>query len=254
MHLLQGKRLASQDFGVRRLTTADEVLDIMLSRAAAEDWYPGTHDHISYFAADNTGYFVGKLNRKPIGCVSLVKHTQYISYLGMLMVDREYQGKGYGAVIRKTAMATIDDSCNCCGDFTIAMMGPNLIKGFQLEWYEKCFNFSVPKNLSLELIRVVGVNIVPPSKVLFPAILQYDTEVNNYPRPLFLEKWVFAPNCFCSVAIDRNGDVVGYGVVRRTVGKVGWRLLHSMLITLILQGCSITICVSRLLRWIQMLL
>ena len=121
-------------------------------------------------------------------------------------------------------MATINDSYNCCADSTIAMMDPNLSIGLQLEWYQQCFKFTVPRNLSLESIRVSGINIVPPSKVLFPAILQYDSEVNNYPRPMFLEKWVFAPNCFCSVAIDHNGDVVGYGVVRRTVGKVGWRI------------------------------
>ena len=35
---------------------------------------------------------------------------------------------------------------------------------------------------------------------------------------------MFAPNCFCSVATDSNGDVVGYGVVHRTVGKLGWRI------------------------------
>ena len=35
---------------------------------------------------------------------------------------------------------------------------------------------------------------------------------------------MFAPNCFCSVATDNKGDVVGYGVVHRTVGKLGWRI------------------------------
>ena len=47
-----------------------------------------------------------------------------------------------------------------------------------------------------------------------------------FPRPLFLESWVFAPNCYCSVAIDDDrGGVVGYGVVRTTVGEDrGWRV------------------------------
>ena len=222
--LLRGQRCISQNFAVRRLTTPEEVRDIMFSRAAAESWYPGTHDHISYFAADNTGYFVGEMNGKPISCVSLVKHTKYIAYLGMFLVDREYQGKGYGKAAMNVAKATIDDRYNCMGDSTIETLDANLIRGFKVAWYQQCFNFTVPRNLSNGAIKVDGVNVVSPSKVLFPVILQYDTEVNDYPRPLFLEKWVFAPNCFCSVATDSNGDVVGYGVVRRTVGKVGWRI------------------------------
>ena len=222
--LFCGKRFFSQDFVVRRLTTPQEVRDIMISRAAAEGWYPGTHDHISYFAADSNGYFVGELNGKPISCLSVVKHTRYIAYLGMGIIDREHIGKGYGKIMWNAAMPTIDDTYNCIMDCTTETIGIGLCTGFHLEWYQQCFNFTVPRNLSLEAIGVDDANIVPLSQLLFPAILQYDTEVNDYPRPLFLEKWVFAPNCFCSVATDNKGDVVGYGVVRRTVGKVGWRI------------------------------
>ena len=93
VYLLRGQRFVSQDFVVRKLTTPEEVHDIMFSRAAAEGWYPGTHDHISYFAADNTGYFVGKLNGKPISCISIVKHTQHIAYLGMFIVDESFKEK-----------------------------------------------------------------------------------------------------------------------------------------------------------------
>ena len=40
-----------------------------------------------------------------------------------------------------------------------------------------------------------------------------------YPHNLFLRKWVFAPNCHCSIAVDTHGDVLGYGVIRTTLGE-----------------------------------
>ena len=44
---------------VRRLTTPEEVRQIICERAAANGSRPGALDHISFFAADETGFFVG---------------------------------------------------------------------------------------------------------------------------------------------------------------------------------------------------
>ena len=49
---------SSDKFRVRRLRTADEVA-IIISKVAEEGWKPGALDHVSYFAADNTGLFRG---------------------------------------------------------------------------------------------------------------------------------------------------------------------------------------------------
>ena len=51
-----GRRMASERFIVRRLSTPEEVRDIICERAAAEGWRPGALDHVSFFAADETGF------------------------------------------------------------------------------------------------------------------------------------------------------------------------------------------------------
>ena len=56
-------------------------------------------------------------------------------------------------------------------------------------------------------------------------LLKYDTEVHVFPRQSFLEKWISAPNCHASVAINDSGRVVGYTVVRTTLRSGdGWRI------------------------------
>ena len=46
-----GRRIASEKFIVRRLSTPEEVSEIMFERMAAEGWRPGALDHVSFFAA-----------------------------------------------------------------------------------------------------------------------------------------------------------------------------------------------------------
>jgi hypothetical protein len=83
-------------------------------------------------------------------------------------------------------------------------------------WLQQRFDFVVASH---SLSKFDHPKEIPPSKPLFPALLDYDTQVHVYPRPLFLEKWVFAPNCFCSIAVNNSGGVVGYGVIRTTLGE-----------------------------------
>ena len=217
--------MAAGGFEVRKLPTQEEVCDIIFARAAALGWRPGTLDYVSYFAADKTGFFVGELNGKPISCISVIKHTNNFAFVGTYLVDKEYHGKGYGLKTWNAAMASINESYNLSGDTTTEML-PVYSKFVPIRalWCQQCFDFVLPAHFSAETHNTVN-SIEPPTKSLFPAILEYDTEVHVYPRPSFLEKWVFAPNCYCSVAIDTNGCVVGYGVVRKTQGNVsGWRI------------------------------
>ena len=91
-----GRRMASERFIVRRLSTPEEIREIMCERMAAGGWRPGALDHVSFFAADETGFFVGELDEKPISCVSVVKHADDFAFLGNYIVDEPYRGSGYG--------------------------------------------------------------------------------------------------------------------------------------------------------------
>ena len=100
---------------MRSLQTADEVA-ILTSKAAAMGRKPGALDHVSYFAADNTGFYVGELNGTVICCLSAVKYSDEYAFLGHYMVDEPYRGKGYGTSILNAAITSLPEGCNFAVD------------------------------------------------------------------------------------------------------------------------------------------
>ena len=218
--------MSSQSFKLRRLTTPQEVHDVIFSKAAAEGWRSGALDHVNYFAADNSIFFVGKLNEKPISSAFYVKHSKDYVYCGGFLVDKQCRGKGYGVQTLKSAYAMMGERYNYGADITLKMMPFHAKFGFKPEWYQQCFDLRAFEASQAERKHLKSIEIVTPSTTLFPALLDYDTHVHVFPRRAFLEKWVFAPNCYCSVAVNSSsGSVVGYGVVRTTFSSTNdWRI------------------------------
>ena len=214
---------------MRRLTSPEEVRDAVFARAAREGWRPGALDHISFFAVDGTRFFAGDLNRKTISSMYFLKYSKDYVYSGGWIVDKKHRGKGYGIKTLNAAYASIKESYNLAGDATFEIMPFHAAhSGTIPQWCMQCFDISAHEaaKTSAKMNNLKGTTIVPPSKDLFPLLLEYDTHVHVFPRPLFLETWVFAPNCHCSVAVDDDsGGVAGYGVVRTTLGEGrGWRI------------------------------
>ena len=180
---------------VRRLTTPEEVRDIVFSRAANEGWMPGALDHISYFAADESYFYAGEINGESIGCGYLVKFNRNYVLADGLVVDEKYRGKGYGMQIMKHAVEFIDKDCNLAGDSLLHMLPFYALFGFKPQWHLQSFHIIAQEESHCWAKRndFKCVNVIPLSKELFPAIVDYDTHIHVYPRPSpFLEKWLFA--------------------------------------------------------------
>ena len=228
IRLVIRQRNASESFVVRRLKSPEEVRKNIIQRAAANDWRPGALDHVSFFAADETGFFVGELNGEPISCMSVLKHAENFAFLGHYVVDEPYRGRGYGVLTWKAALASINESYNTAGDSTEEIFDVYKKRiGFQPTWYVQCIDLVASKAAfalsGTELSP--AVTIQPATKVNFNDLLEYDTHVHVFPRQAFLEKWISAPNCHASVAIRNDGKIVGYTVVRTTLKRGdGWRI------------------------------
>ena len=217
------KRMVSENFVVRRLVSP-EVREAISERVAAGGLRPGALDHVSFFAADETGHFVGELDGRPISCMSVVKHAQNFAYLGNYIVDEPYRGRGYGLRTWKAAMASINDGFNYGGNAVIEKVSMYETIGVKSYWCEQRFDIVTSAVAYKSLKLPEAVTIHPPSEKLFPTILEYDTHVHVFPRHSFLKEWIFASNCYTSVALDNDGIVVGYGVVRTILGEEeGWR-------------------------------
>ena len=171
--------MASESFKVRRLTTPEEVYDLVYSKTIDRGWKLGTLDHVSYYAADKTGFFVGELNGNPINCVSFIKHTTDFAYGGPYLEDEQYQGKGYGLKMWNIAKASLNENVNLAGDPSIDMM-PMYTKllNFKSMWFQQCFDFVVESHFLSKFDRPKEIEIIPASKLLFTALLDYDTHVH----------------------------------------------------------------------------
>ena len=209
-----------QQFVVRRLKTPEEVHDIIFSTAANECWRPGALDHASFFAADSKRFFVGELNGKPITSAFLVKYSYDYMYAGGFLVDHEHRGRGYGVHMSRCIFSLTNHNIGADATFEIL---PFVAKfGFKPQWCIQCFDIAAS---STYVNCSKSTKIVPSSKEFFPALLDYDTQVHVFPRPMFLKNWVFAPNCHCLVALNDCRDVVGYGVIRTVLREDnGWRI------------------------------
>ena len=98
--------MTSGTFTVRRLTSVEEVRQLIAEKAASQGWRPGALDHESFLAADKTGFFVGELDGQTISCISMVKYSHDYAFGRYFIVDEPYRGSGYGLQTYKAAVAT----------------------------------------------------------------------------------------------------------------------------------------------------
>jgi hypothetical protein len=223
-----GQLCSLENFSVRRLTAAEDVRDLIAVRVAAQGRKPGALDHLSYFSADKSGFFVGELNGKVVCCMSAVKFSKEYAFVGNYVVDKPYRGRGYGRAIKRTTIASLSLECNFAGDTyekNVALFEKRF--GYKLAWRYNRVNVmaSVASTALSGFSHPSSVTIQNANDIPFSHLVKYDTSVHIHARPYFLEKWLYAPNCHSYVATASSGSVVGYAVVRTTLRpEDGWRV------------------------------
>ena len=223
--------MAHGKFTVRRLTTAEEVKELVCDKTVTANEKPGRLDHVNYFAVDNTGFYVGELDGQPISCISVVKHNDTYAFVGNYHVVEQYRGRGYGFLTWKTAMDSLNDDCNV-GLHTV-LHNETLYKksGFQRAWINKRFRLVASQATSafsgIQLSPRICVTPVP--EVDFEDILEYTTSVYGFERYSFLEKWANSSNSWGCVATNSRGRIVGYANVRTTHPQNQWWKIGPLL-------------------------
>jgi GNAT superfamily N-acetyltransferase len=188
---------------------------LAVSWAAAEGWNPGEHDAECFHAADLNGFFIGKLNGEPIGCISAVKYEGEFGFVGLYIVRPEYRGKGYGIALWNKAMEYIE-GCNAALDGVVA----------QQENYKKSGFILAHRNIRYELHEnsksiINDKNVIDIKDIEFSRISEYDKRHFLYERDVFLVKWLTQKNAASRVYISGD-DVQGYGVIRKC--GVGYKI------------------------------
>jgi hypothetical protein len=200
--------------------------------AAAEGWNPGLMDRLAFQAADPQGFLVGRLDGRPVCCISVVRYGADFGFLGFYIAIPEARGKGHGIVVWNAGMAHLAGR-NVGLDGVPAQQENYKRSGFHLYWRNVRYQGQLPAGLK----GAADVTICDACSLAFPRIAAYDRRFFPTARDAFLSLWMAIPG-HVAVAALKGGELAGLAVMRpcRTGFKVGPLYAEDRSIALALLG------------------
>lgn len=195
-------------------TMSRKDLDTAVNWAATEGWNPGLYDADTFYATDPKGFFIGKINDKPVSCISAVAYDKKFGFIGFYIVKKEYRGKGLGFKIWKTAINYLKNQ-NIGLDGVVVQQEDYKKSGFKLAYRNIRYQGLSEKAERLDL------NIIKLSKIPFNKLFKYDKSLFPAERKKFLECWVKLPQSYAFGFLNKR-ELKGYGVIRKC--KVGYKV------------------------------
>jgi hypothetical protein len=193
---------------------ADDMA-LMRSWAAEEGWNPGQGDTLAFAAADPGGFLIGRLDGRPVSCISVVRYENHFGFLGFYIARQEIRGQGYGIQIWRAGMARLAGR-NVGLDGVIAQQDNYRKSGFTRAWNNVRFEGAAP-----DVAPGSGVDLVDIRTVPFDRIASYDRRFFPASRDAFLACWIGAPQRLGLVAL-RDGAIAGMAAIRN--GESGARI------------------------------
>jgi hypothetical protein len=197
------------------VASADDLAR-MAEWAADEGWNPGNTDALAFHAADPGAFLIGRLDGKPVACISVVRYGAALGFLGFYIARPESRGKGYGIQIWKAGMARLAGR-NVGLDGVVAQQDNYKKSGFRLAW----------NNIRHEGAPPVagppaGIALVDARSLPFDLIAAYDRRFFPEARDSFLAPWIGLPERAGLVAM-KDGVLEGFAVTRpcRAASRIG---------------------------------
>lgn len=198
------------------VASADDVAR-MAEWAADEGWNPGNTDALAFHAADPGAFLIGRLDGRPIACISVVRYGAALGFLGFYIARPEARGKGYGMKVWDAGMARLKGR-NVGLDGVVAQQDNYRKSGFRLAWNNVRHEGSPPP----EAKPPAGIALVDARTVPFDRLAAYDRRFFPEARDSFLAPWIGLPERTGVVAM-KDGVLEGFAVMRtcRAASRVG---------------------------------
>jgi hypothetical protein len=195
--------------------SADDV-SRMAEWAADEGWNPGNTDALAFHAADPGAFLIGRLDGRPVACISVARYGTALGFLGFYIARPEARGKGYGIKIWDAGMARLSGR-NVGLDGVVAQQHNYRKSGFRLAWNNIRHEGPPPA-----AAPPAGVTLVDARSVPFDRLAAYDRRFFPEVRDSFLAPWIGLPDRTGLVAM-KDGVLDGFGVIRpcRAASRVG---------------------------------
>ncbi|MFC4496711.1 GNAT family N-acetyltransferase [Streptomyces ovatisporus] len=175
--------------------------------AAEEEWNPGLGDTACFHPTDPAGFFLGRLEGKPVSAVSVVNYSDDFAFLGYYLVDAAHRGTGLGMATWREAVPhaegrTIGLDAVPAQEETYRRSG--FVPAYRTGRYSGRPTSPGTPSPSVEAVTEAHLD----------AVAAYDRQCFPAARRAFLDRWLTAQGHTAYVFLH-EGDVAGYGVVRQ---------------------------------------
>jgi hypothetical protein len=188
-------------------TASADDMALMRSWAADEGWNPGVGDIHAFHAADPSGFLVGRLDGRPVSCISVVRYESHFGFLGFYIARPEIRGQGYGIQIWRAGMTWLAGR-NVGLDGVVAQQENYRKSGFALAWNNIRYEGALAPAAVPESVELVEARSMP-----FDLLAACDRRFFPARRDAFLSCWIGLPGRHALVAV-REGRIDGMAAIR----------------------------------------
>jgi GNAT superfamily N-acetyltransferase len=187
---------------VRVMTASDVSAGMRLKEIAG--WNQTTQDWDRFLRANPEGCFVAEWNGQVAGTVTTIVYENRFAWIGMVLVDPEFRGKGIGTTLLEKALAYLDARRVPCAKLDATPNGKPLYErlGFRVE-------YEIERR---SLCRSVAATPAAGGPEDIEAVLAMDREVFGADRSALLRSMATALPQWVIVAREHqslNGYVLG---------------------------------------------
>ena len=210
----EGRSKNEETFVIRRATSLDD-LQWVIKLATKEGFTLRKKEAECYFSAGLTPYFyIGELNGKRIGCISLVEHEESVAIGSYYIIAKPYRGFGFGKKLYDFCLS-FSDRCNIQTFSFPYLKNYHQKKGFQAGWTVNTYQFNASRaveGLASNQLPPSVEQILPASQVDFEKLFAYGADMMGTSQTCksLLAAWLCHLQESSWAAIDKNGEVVGY--------------------------------------------
>lgn len=201
-----------QEISVKLMSKSD--LATALTWAETEGWCPGKYELDALYNADPNGYYMLHVDGEPVASLACTRHSEQFAFLGLFIVLPNFRDQGYGKVLWDIVLGR---------GATFNSLGLNAVMD-QIHRYKKS-GFSEDSlitrwKINLDKIPrsqgVVQNNLTLCDAVPHEKILSYDAKSFTNSRKMFLDGWLKIPESRTLAALNKDGEVLGYGSINKT--------------------------------------
>jgi hypothetical protein len=204
----------THELAIRNMTRHE--VDELVGWSAREGWNPGLHDAELFWATDPDAFIAADLDGELIGGGAITAYQGEFGFMGFFILRPEFRGKGLGNTLwharRERLLARLRPGATIGLDGVFTMQDYYAKGGFIFSHRNIRFRAEIPD--APVTPRVDAEEIVPLAEVPFAQVLAYDHTCFPAPRAAFLTGWLAQADAL-ALGCWRDGDLSGYGVVRR---------------------------------------